>query len=65
MEVSEDCARDRSGPRPVTAPAVDLIIKGGQVVTSTDVFDAAGAITDGRIAALGPERRLLRVVGAA
>ena len=49
----------------MTTPAVDLIIKGGQVVTSTDVFDAAGAITDGRIAALGPERRLLRVVGAA
>jgi dihydropyrimidinase len=42
----------------MTAPSVDLIIKGGQVVTSTDVIDTAVAVKDGVIAALGPERLL-------
>src|SRR6266545_3837792 len=42
----------------MTTPFVDLIIKGGQVVTATDVIDAAVAITDGTIAAIGPERLL-------
>jgi predicted amidohydrolase YtcJ len=38
----------------MTTPAVDLIIKGGQVVTSTDVIDAAVAVKGGAILAVGP-----------
>jgi len=42
----------------VTARAVDLIVRGGQVVTATDVLDVAVAIRGGRIVALGPEALL-------
>jgi dihydropyrimidinase len=42
----------------VSAPRVDTIVRGGQVVTATDAFEAAVAITGGRIAALGPESLL-------
>jgi dihydropyrimidinase len=42
----------------MTARAVDLIVRGGQVVTATDVLDAAVAIKGGRIAAIGPEELL-------
>ena len=47
---------------------LDLIVRGGQVVTVTDVFEAAVAIQDGRIAAIGPEAMLPpadRVIDAA
>ena len=37
---------------------VDTIIGGGQVVTSSDVFDAAIAIVGDKIAAIGPEHLL-------
>ncbi|MBI2493705.1 MAG: amidohydrolase family protein [Candidatus Rokubacteria bacterium] len=36
----------------------DVLVRGGQVVTATDVLDTAVAIVDGRIAALGPEALL-------
>lgn len=42
----------------MTARAVDLIVRGGQVVTATDVLDVAVAIRGGRIVALGPEALL-------
>ena len=35
--------------------AVDLLVRGGRVVTSTDDFEAAVAIKGGRIVAIGPE----------
>jgi len=37
---------------------VDTIVRGGQVVTATDTFEAAVAITDGKIIAIGPESLL-------
>jgi len=37
---------------------VDTIVRGGQVVTATDTFEAAVAITDGKIVAIGPESLL-------
>ena len=37
---------------------VDLIVRGGRVVTATDDFEAAVAITGGRIAAIAPEALL-------
>jgi dihydropyrimidinase len=36
----------------------DVLVRGGRVVTATDVVDAAVAITAGRIAAIGPEALL-------
>lgn len=42
----------------MSASRVDTIVRGGQVVTATDVLDAAVAIRAGRIAALGPEALL-------
>ena len=47
---------------------LDLIVRGGRVVTATDVFEAAVAVQDGRIAAIGPEALLPpadRVIDAA
>src|SRR5688572_8652863 len=40
------------------APRVDTIVRGGRVVTSTDIFEAAIAITGDTIAAIGPESLL-------
>jgi len=37
---------------------VDLVVRGGQVVTSTDVVEAAVAIKGGSIVAIGPETML-------
>src|SRR5215470_16756162 len=37
---------------------VDTIVRGGQVVTASDVFEAAVAIKGDRIAAIGPEAML-------
>jgi len=42
----------------MTTPRVDTIVKGGQVVTSSDVFEAAVAIRGERIVAIGPEAML-------
>jgi dihydropyrimidinase len=39
----------------MTAHAVDLIVRGGRVVTATDDFEAAVAIKGGRIVAIAPE----------
>jgi dihydropyrimidinase len=39
----------------MTARAVDLIVRGGRVVTATDDFEAAVAIKGGRIVAIAPE----------
>ena len=41
-----------------TNPKVDTIVRGGQVVTSSQVIDAAVAITGEKIVALGPEELL-------
>ena len=38
----------------MTAPALDLVVSGGRVVTSTDVLDAAVGIRGGRIVAVAP-----------
>lgn len=38
----------------MSRPGVDTIVTGGRVVTATSEFDAAVAIRDGRIAAIGP-----------
>jgi len=38
--------------------AVELIVRGGRVVTATDVVDAAVAVTDGRIVAIAREEML-------
>src|SRR5207244_12521600 len=40
------------------ARGVDLIVKGGHVVTASDVVDASVAIKGGRIVALAPEEFL-------
>jgi dihydropyrimidinase len=42
----------------VSARRADLVVRGGRVVTATDVLDTAVAVVDGRIAALGPEALL-------
>ena len=39
-------------------PRVDTIVRGGKVVTSSQVLDAAVAIKGEKIAALGPEELL-------
>jgi dihydropyrimidinase len=39
----------------MTARGVDLIVRGGRVVTATDDFEAAVAIKGGRIVAIAPE----------
>jgi dihydropyrimidinase len=39
----------------MSAPSVDLVVRGGRVVTATDVLDAAVAIKGGRIVAVGAE----------
>ena len=39
----------------MTARGVDLIVRGGRVVTATDDFEAAVAVTGGRIVAIAPE----------
>ena len=52
----------------MSARGVDLIVRGGRIVTATDVFEAAVAITRGAIAAIGPEEMLPpagRVIDAA
>ena len=52
----------------MSAARVDTIVRGGQVVTATDAFEAAVAITDGKIVAIGPESLLPhadRVIDAA
>src|SRR5207249_906954 len=52
-------ARDRKGAPPVSprvdTPRVDTIVRGGKVVTASDIFEAAVAITGDKIAAIGPE----------
>lgn len=42
----------------MTRAPVDTIVRNGRVVTSSDVFEAAIAIRDGRIAAIGDEREM-------
>ena len=42
----------------MTPRGVDLIVKGGRVVTASDVVDASVAIKGGRIVALAPEEFL-------
>lgn len=53
--------------RPVS-PRVDLVVRGGRVVTATDDFEASVAVNGGRIAAIAPEALLPpadRVIDAA
>jgi dihydropyrimidinase len=50
------------------ARGVDLVVRGGRVVTATDDFEASVAVKDGRIAAIAPEALLPpadRVIDAA
>jgi dihydropyrimidinase len=52
----------------MSAPRVDTIVRGGRIVTATDTFEAAVAITGDKIAAIGPESLLPpadRVIDAA
>ena len=42
----------------MTAPALDLVVAGGRVVTATEVVDAAVGVRDGRIVAIGPVEAL-------
>jgi dihydropyrimidinase len=42
----------------MTAPRVDTIVRGGRIVTASDVFEAAVAIKGDKIAAIGPEELL-------
>ncbi len=42
----------------MSTPRVDTIVRGGQIVTATDIFEAAVAITGDKIAAIGPESLL-------
>jgi dihydropyrimidinase len=52
----------------VSVRAVDVVVRGGQVVTATDVVETAVAIQGGRVVALGPEGLLPpagRVIDAA
>ena len=47
---------------------VDLVVRGGRVVTATDDFEASVAVDGGRIAAIAPEALLPpadRVIDAA
>ena len=39
----------------VDTPRVDTIVRGGKVVTASDIFDAAIAVKGDKIAAIGPE----------
>jgi dihydropyrimidinase len=42
----------------MTSAGVDVVVRGGQVVTASDVFEAAVAVKGDRIVALGPEALL-------
>jgi dihydropyrimidinase len=42
----------------MSRPGVDLVVRGGRIVTATDVFEAAVAVREGRIAAVGAEADL-------
>jgi dihydropyrimidinase len=42
----------------VSVRRVDLLVRGGRVVTATDVTETALAVSEGRIAAIGPESLL-------
>src|SRR5207245_5786628 len=61
-------ARDREGALPMTVPSLDVLVRGGRVVTGSDVFEAAVAIKGDTIVAIGPESLLppaARVIDAA
>ncbi|MBI3635707.1 MAG: amidohydrolase family protein [Candidatus Rokubacteria bacterium] len=47
-----------TSPRGTTIRSVDLVVRGGRVVTATDVVDTAIAVAGGTIVALGPESAL-------
>ena len=52
----------------MTAPGVDVVIRGGLVVTASDAFEAAVAVKGDKIVAIGPEALLppaTRVIDAA
>ena len=52
----------------MTPAGVDVVVRGGQVVTASDVFEAAVAVKGDKIVALGPEALLppaARVIDAA
>src|SRR2546426_11903286 len=48
-------ARHREGAEPMCVSGVDVVVRGGQVVTATDVVEAAVAIQGDKIVAIGPE----------
>ena len=52
----------------MTVPSLDVLVRGGRVVTGSDVFEAAVAIKGDTIVAIGPESLLppaARVIDAA
>src|SRR4029453_5284860 len=51
-------ARDREGATSMSASGVDVVVRGGRVVTSTDVVEAAVAIRGDKIVAIGPDSLL-------
>src|SRR5262249_42739290 len=50
--------RHREGAPPMSASGVDIVVRGGKVVTSTDVVEAAVAIRGDKIVAIGPDSLL-------
>ena len=55
MSASGLRAYSSSRRSPMTSPRVDTIVRGGKVVTATDIVETAVAIKGDKIAALGPE----------
>src|SRR5213594_3786977 len=56
------------GPAALAPMTVDVLVRGGRVVTGSDVFESAVAIKGDRIVAIGPESLLppaARVIDAA
>src|SRR2546426_12398381 len=51
-------ARHREGAEPMSVSGVDVVVRGGQVVTATDVVEASVAIHGDKIVAIGPESLL-------
>ncbi len=45
-------------PSPANSPSIDLLVRGGRVVTPTEVLETAVAVKDGQIVALGAEAML-------
>src|SRR3979411_350462 len=57
--------RPRTGPTPsATAMAIDLIVRGGRIVTSTETADADVGIGEGRVVQIGGDMQAQRELDA-